>query len=119
MRAGPRRAENEFPFGARRECPSGVNVGVRPRSNFLKGIAAWEAQEPDPGGDSVVVESFFATLKRELVYRRSWPTKDEAIASLDEWIDFYNRERRHSFLGFRSPEEYEQTYVVSKRASAA
>ena len=69
--------------------------------------------------DNAVVESFFATLKRELVYRRSWPTRDEAIASLNEWIDFYNRERRHSFLGFRSPEEYEQTYAVRKRASAA
>jgi len=69
--------------------------------------------------DNAVVESFFATLKRELIYRRSWPTRDEAAASIDEWIDnFYNRERRHSYLGFRSPEDYEIRFEL-QRAPAA
>lgn len=61
--------------------------------------------------DNAVVESFFSSLKRELVYRRSWPTRDEARASIHEWIDFYNRDRRHSYLGFRSPEDYEQSHA--------
>jgi len=69
--------------------------------------------------DNAVVESFFATLKRELVYRRSWPTRDEATATIHEWIEnFYNRERRHSFLGFRSPEEYERIYDEQKKVFA-
>jgi putative transposase len=59
--------------------------------------------------DNAVVESFFATIKRELIYRRSWPSRDEARASIHEWIEnFYNRSRRHSYLGFRSPEDYER-----------
>lgn len=62
-----------------------------------------------------VVESFFATLKRELVHRRSWPTREEVVASINEWIDnFYNRERRHSYLGFMSPEEYEKSHDMKK-----
>ena len=70
--------------------------------------------------DNAVVESFFATLKRELVYRRSWPSREEAAASIREWIEnFYNRERRHSFLGFRSPEQYERIYQKQKGAFAA
>lgn len=68
--------------------------------------------------DNAVVESFFATLKRELVYRRSWPTRDEATACIHEWIDFYNRERRHSYLGFRSPEDYEKLFELRTAPAA-
>ena len=68
--------------------------------------------------DNAVVESFFATLKRELIYRRSWPTRDEAIASIEEWIDFYNRDRRHSYLGSKSPEAYEQSHGLRKTVAA-
>jgi putative transposase len=69
--------------------------------------------------DNAVVESFFATLKRELLYRRSWPSRDEAAASIHEWIEnFYNRERRHSYLGFQSPDDYEMLHA-RRRASAA
>jgi putative transposase len=68
--------------------------------------------------DNAVVESFFATLKRELLYRRSWPTRDEAKACIDEWIDFYNRERRHSYLAFRSPEDYEKLFALRTAPAA-
>jgi len=69
--------------------------------------------------DNAVVESFFSTLKKELIYRRSWPSRDEASASIHEWIDnFYNRERRHSYLGHRSPEEYEKIYRVQREHAA-
>jgi transposase InsO family protein len=68
--------------------------------------------------DNAVVESFFATLKRELIYRRSWPTRDEAIASIEEWIDFYNRDRRHSYLGSKSPEDYERSHGNRKTVAA-
>ncbi len=68
--------------------------------------------------DNAVVESFFATLKRELIYRRSWPTRDEAIASIEEWIDFYNRDRRHSYLGSKSPEAYERSHGHRRTVAA-
>jgi transposase InsO family protein len=58
--------------------------------------------------DNAVMESFFKTLKSELVYHRRYTTKAEAKASIFEYIEvFYNRRRRHSSLGYKSPVEYE------------
>jgi putative transposase len=58
--------------------------------------------------DNAVVESFFATLKRERTRRRQYRTRDEARADVFDYIErFYNRERRHSYLGHLSPTEYE------------
>ena len=60
--------------------------------------------------DNAVAESFFATLKKELVHRRSWPTRRELGSAVFDYIEaFYNRHRRHSTLGMVSPAEYEQT----------
>ena len=59
--------------------------------------------------DNAVVESFFATLKTELVAGTDWRTRDEARAALFEYLEvWYNRRRRHSTLGYRSPVEFEQ-----------
>jgi len=58
--------------------------------------------------DNAVAESFFGTLKSELVDDEDYKTKDEARASLFHYIEtFYNRRRRHSFLGYISPIEFE------------
>jgi putative transposase len=58
--------------------------------------------------DNAVAESFFATLKKELVHRRSWQTKRELGSAVFEYIEaFYNREHRHSTLGMLSPAQYE------------
>ena len=58
--------------------------------------------------DNAVAESFFATLKKELIHRRSWPTRRELGSAVFEYIEaFYNRDRRHSTLGMLSPAEYE------------
>ncbi len=77
-----------------------------------KARAAGIAQSMGSKGDcfdNAVAESFFATLKKELVHRRSWPTKDELRTEVFDYIEvFYNRERRHSSLGQRSPAEYER-----------
>ncbi len=57
--------------------------------------------------DNAVVESFFATLKRGLVHRQSWPTRGALTRALVQYIDgWYNRERRHSTLGYLSPIAY-------------
>jgi putative transposase len=57
-----------------------------------------------------VAESFFSTLKRELVHHHKYPTHEEAKRSLFEFIEvFYNRQRRHSTLGYCSPVEYERS----------
>ncbi len=59
--------------------------------------------------DNAVAETFFATLKKELVNRRTWPSRLELQSAVFEYIEaFYNRQRRHSTLGMLSPTTYEQ-----------
>jgi transposase InsO family protein len=59
--------------------------------------------------DNAVAESFFGTLKNELVVHEDYKTKLEARQSLFEYIEvFYNRQRRHSYLDYLSPVEYER-----------
>jgi len=58
--------------------------------------------------DNSAAESFFATLKKELIYRRSWPEKAELRTEVFDYIEiFYNRKRRHRALGQRSPVQFE------------
>ena len=58
--------------------------------------------------DNAVAESFFHTLKTELVYHEDYATRAEAKGDIFEWIEvFYNRQRRHSALGYLSPAKYE------------
>jgi putative transposase len=59
--------------------------------------------------DNAPMESFFASLKKELVHDADFATRAEARAAIFEYIEvFYNRQRRHSSLGYVSPAEYEQ-----------
>ena len=59
--------------------------------------------------DNAVAETFFATLKKELVNRRTWPSRLELQSAVFEYIEaFYNRRRRHSTLSMLSPANYEQ-----------
>jgi transposase InsO family protein len=68
--------------------------------------------------DNAVAESFFATLKKELVHRRAWPSKAELRTEVFDYIEvFYNRERRHSTLGQRSPVDVENS-TLSPSGSA-
>ena len=64
--------------------------------------------------DNACVESFFGTLKRELIYHRQYRTRDEATQDIFEYIEvFYNRLRRHSTLGYDSPAESEARTTVA------
>ena len=64
--------------------------------------------------DNACVESFFGTLKKELVHDRRYATREEAKQDVFEWIEvFYNRQRRHSTLGYRSPAEFEAMREVA------
>jgi putative transposase len=69
--------------------------------------------------DNAVVESFFSTLKRELVNRYSWPTKADARVAIFEWIEaFYNRQRIHTTLGYYAPEEFETLSLNQAKGAA-
>ena len=64
--------------------------------------------------DNAVMESFYHTLKMELIYLKKYKTRMEAKRDIFEFIEiFYNRERLHSFLWYYSPEEYEKMIRVS------
>lgn len=69
--------------------------------------------------DNAVVESFFATLKRELVDRYSWPTREDLRVAIFEWIEvFYNRQRLHTTLGNYAPEEFENLSLNQLKEAA-
>jgi transposase InsO family protein len=76
------------------------NHGIQASMN---GVGTWY--------DNAPMESFFGTLKSELVHHRTYHTRDEARPDLFFYIEaFYNRRRRHSSLDYLSPEAYEQLY---------
>lgn len=58
--------------------------------------------------DNARVESFFHTMKTELVYQHAFTNEIEAVAHIVEYLEFYNRERLHSALDYQSPENYEK-----------
>ena len=64
--------------------------------------------------DNAHVESFFHSLKTELVYRRKFKTREEAKRAIFEWIEtWYNRQRLHSSLDYNTPEQYEKSALAS------
>jgi len=70
--------------------------------------------------DNAVAESFFATLKEELLYRGVWPTRGAAKRAIFEYVEvFYNRQRMHSSLDYLTPADYEARRRDSDEAWAA
>jgi putative transposase len=70
--------------------------------------------------DNAVAESWFATLKTELIYRHTWPTMAKLRTAVFEFTEiFYNRQRIHTTLGYRTPAAYETTIHQQPAANAA
>jgi putative transposase len=68
--------------------------------------------------DNAVMESFFGTLKQELVHREDYLTREEARRSLFEYIEvFYNRQRLHSTLGYLTPVQYEENQKLPRTSA--
>jgi len=68
--------------------------------------------------DNAPMESFWGTLKSELIHHRRYATREEAVQEITEYIEvFYNRERRQARLGYLSPAAYVKQYYVSQAAA--
>ncbi len=68
--------------------------------------------------DNAVAESFVASLKKELINRRSWPQRQELSTAVFDYVEtFFNRERLHSSLGYRSPEAFEAKALAAAKAA--
>lgn len=118
LRAGRRRA---------RDGPAPTPPRPRPRSPLRSGLpvhrvlfgkrcakAGIEVSMGSVGDcyDNAVCETFHATLKKEKIYRQSWPTRAEARAAVFEYIEgWYNPRRRHSTLAYLSPIEFERHHT--------
>ncbi len=69
--------------------------------------------------DNAAAESFFASLKRELMHGACWTSRSQVRLEVFRWISFYNVRRRHSTLGYLSPIQFEQQTAASRRITLA
>ena len=126
LATGLARAALEMALAGRRPAPGLLHHSDRGSQNTS---AAYQAQLAAHGAeasmsrkgdcwDNAVAESFSATLEAELIEEADWATRAEARGAIAEFIEpWYNRERRHSSLGYRSPVEFE--LVILHRGRAA
>ncbi len=69
--------------------------------------------------DNAVAESFFATLKGELLDREPWPTRDAARSAVFAYLEgWYNRQRRHSALGYQNPVTWKEMLLLPAPAAS-
>jgi transposase InsO family protein len=69
--------------------------------------------------DNAVAESFFATVKTELIHRHTWPTHKAVASAIFNYIEgWYNTRRRHSTLGYLSPATFEATHATTHQQVA-
>ena len=93
----------------------GPYLATRVQQQLVTHRAIASTSRPGRCLDNAVAESFFHTLKTELVYQHRYRTREEARLAIFEYIAaFYNRTRRHSTNSYRSPDEHEAAYAVSR-----
>jgi transposase InsO family protein len=110
-----------------RDPPAGIvhhsDRGSQYTSKALKLLADYYGVQLSMGRvanafDNAVAESFFHTLKTELIYFQSYKNLEEAKTNIFQYIyGFYNQTRRHSTLGYVSPVQFENNFCTEKKFS--
>lgn len=126
LRTGLARDALAMAITARRPAPGLIHHSDR-GTQYLAGAYAGGLADhrlrqsvgrPGTCWDNAVAESFFATLKTELLHRQTWTTRQQARTAIFEYIEaFYNRQRRHSTLGYLAPAEFEARYYLQAAAA--
>ena len=110
-----------LPTGLLHHSDRGCQYAAIPYQQRLRALGIHcSMSRPGNCWDNAVVESFFATLKTELIHQRSFATRQEARAEIFAYVEgFYNPRRRHSSLGYRRPLEFEHQTTDNTTASHA
>jgi len=125
MRAGLTEQALRMAVGSRHPAPGLIHHsdrGSQYMSEAYRGLLEanqirQSVSRPGDCWDNAVAESFFGTLKTELIYRHSWPTRGHATTAIFEYIEaFYNRQRVHSALDYQSPASFEACHQQDKSA---
>ena len=98
-----------FPTGVVLHAGSGNTVHLPETGSYMRAVKGRVSMgQAGVCWDNAMAESFWATLKTEYYYRRTFTTRDQVYTGVATWIeDFYNRRRIHTSLGGKSPIEYE------------
>ena len=96
----------------------GVRVGKKRIERLMRENGLQSMSRKGDCWDNAVAESFFATLRAELVDHERFPTREAAMRAIGDYIDnFYNVERRHSHLDYLNPIEFELRSQLQQRVA--
>lgn len=97
----------------------GFNFCSRGMAEYIKSIQITHSfSRPYVPYDNSVVESFFASLKREELYRTKYRSESEFMLAVSDYMDFFNTRRPHRKLQYRTPEQKEHDYALNNGLSA-
>lgn len=97
----------------------GGNYRSRAFGDYLKAREVTQSfSKPGVPYDNSVVETFFASMKREELYRYKYRSEREFRAAVDRYIDFYNTQRPHKTLHYKTPQAKEESYEKARKAES-
>jgi transposase InsO family protein len=89
----------------------GSNYCSKTLNDYIKKLGVTRSfSRPYVPYDNSVIESFFASLKREELYRKKYRTEGELLQAIDDYMDFYNNRRPHAKIQYKTPEQKEREY---------
>jgi transposase InsO family protein len=98
----------------------GGNYRSRAFGDYLKTREVTQSfSKPGVPYDNSVMETFFASMKREELYRYKYRSEREFRAAVDRYIDFYNTQRPHKTIHYKTPQAKEEAYAKTHKTEAS